>query len=548
MPESSATDPIVLPPKYYLDYFLDLLRFLEKYYSDVLGEPEMDFITQFDELSEDAKCLFLRFSNRKGPGFRVNKLDYEEIKDLSAATYELLENEFITEELPEDYATFNLFLKKELIEAYPELKPYKADPKPELIEHLLLQERSVNELARHEPVVIVEKQETFEFLKLLYFGEYKVPMSEFVVRDVGHVKLERLDENSFSPWCQTRDEAAAFFEISQIKSTIRKALKLFPASAVHPEIESIPWVQFQRYSQSEKALSKIALELGQQLEREKEPELALLYYRLSTKPPSRERQVRILDTLGHKEEATGLAQKMFEEYDNATERIFAKDFLNRPNVRINRSMTTRLRDAPSLSLSPEQGLRVEHLVIQHFQGNGYEAVHAENYLWRNLFGLLYWEELFDQSQDGFHHPLQRASADLYQPDFFKKRAPAFEAKAKTLNTRKKILAKVEHTHEEKFGLASPMVYWHEQMLTYIRPLVEKLQPRQIKGITWEMARNMKENATGFPDLFIWNEQEYFFYEIKSPNDHLSAQQLFWLEQMQHLKINADILRVNYDAS
>lgn len=549
MPESSATGPIILPPKYYLDYFQDLLHFLEKYYSDILGEPEQEFIEQFDTLSEDAKCLFLRFSNRKGPCFRVNKLDYEEIKDIPAATYELLEEGFISEELPEDYATFNLFLKKELIEAYPdELKPFKADPKPELIEHLMLKERSIYEIARQEPVVMVEKQEQFEFLKLLYFGEYKVPMSEFVVRDVGHVKLEKLDENAFRPWCQSREEAAAFFEISQIKSTIRKALKLFPASAIHDEIESIPWTHFQKFSHSEKALSKITLELGQQLEREKEPELALHYYRLSTKSPSKERQVRILDALGYEDEAQTLAADMFENYANATEKIFAKDFLNRPNIRINRSMTARLQNSPSVDLQPQPGLRVEQLVIQHFQETGYDAVHAENFLWRNLFGLIYWEELFDQSQEGFHHPLQRASADLYQPEFFKKRQAAFEAKAQSLNTRKKILSKIESTHDQKYGIAGPMVYWHDNMLDYIRPLIEKLQPKQIKGVTWEMARNMKENATGFPDLFIWNDQEYFFYEIKSPNDHLSAQQLFWLDLMQQLKINADILRVNYEAS
>lgn len=548
MPESPSTGPIILPPKYYLDYFLDLLRFLDNHYGDILGEPEQNFIEQFDELSEDAKCLFLRFSNRKGPSFRVNKLDYEEIKDIPAATYELLEEEFITEELSEEYATFNLFLKKELIDAYPELKPFKADPKPELIEHLLIQEKSIYEITQHEPVVMVEKQEEFEFLKLLYFGEYKVPMSEFVVRDVGHVKLENLDESAFKPWCQSRDEAAAFFEISQIKSTIRKALRLFPASAVHDEIESVPWAHFQQFGHSKKALSKIALELGQQLEREKEPELALRYYRLSTKPPSKERQVRILDALGYEEEAQTLANDMFENYANATERIFAKDYLNRPNIRINRSMTARLQGSPSVDLQPQPGLRVEQLVIQHFQESGYKAVHSENFIWRNLFGLMYWEELFDQSQDSFHHPLQRASADLYQPEFFKKRQAAFEAKAKLLNTRKKILSKLQQTHDEKYGIASPMVYWHEHMLGYLQPLVEKLQPKQIKGITWEMARNMKENSTGFPDLFIWNDTEYFFYEIKSPNDHLSAQQLFWLDLMQQLTINADILRVNYDAS
>lgn len=546
MSESPATGPIVLPPKYYLDYFQDLVAFLESNYAHIIGGPERTFLNDFQSLSEDAQCLFLRFSNRKGPCFRVNKLDYEEIKDIPAATYELLEGGFISEDLPEEYATFNLFLKKELITAYPELEPFRQEKKALLIERLLENESSVDEIAAKEPVVLVEKQEEFEYLKLLYFGEYKVPMTEFVIRDVGHVKLESLDENSFKPWCESRKEARAFFEISQIKSTIRKALKLFPAAIIHDELGEIPWELFQQFQQSEKALSKIAIELGQQLEREKEPELALKYYQLTERHPSRERQVRILDGLGEKPAAEELAQKMATHHTNASEKIFALDFLNRPKVRINRSMTARLVSSPSVDLLPMPGLKVEQLVINHFEASGFNAIHAENFLWRNLFGLLYWEELFDQSQDGFHHPLQRRSNDLYQPEFFSKREAAFTAKARVLNSRKKIKSKINQTHQDKYGIAGPMVYWYEDMLLPLHELVGKLLPRQIKGITWEMARNMKENATGFPDLFIWNENEYFFYEIKSPNDHLSAQQLFWLEIMQELKINADILRVNYN--
>ena len=56
---------------------------------------------------------------------------------------------------------------------------------------------------------------------------------------------------------------------------------------------------------------------------------------------------------------------------------------------------------------------------------------------------------------------------------------------------------------------------------------------------------MKENSAGFPDLFIWNEADYQFYEVKSSNDQLSAQQLFWLDFMASAKIKVDVLRVNY---
>ena len=60
-----------------------------------------------------------------------------------------------------------------------------------------------------------------------------------------------------------------------------------------------------------------------------------------------------------------------------------------------------------------------------------------------------------------------------------------------------------------------------------------------------MSKNLKDNSTGFPDLFVWKENAYYLYEIKSPNDHLSSQQLFWLNFMQSLGIRAKIIRVRY---
>jgi hypothetical protein len=60
-----------------------------------------------------------------------------------------------------------------------------------------------------------------------------------------------------------------------------------------------------------------------------------------------------------------------------------------------------------------------------------------------------------------------------------------------------------------------------------------------------MSKNLKDNSTGFPDLFVWKDKTYHLYEIKSPNDHLSSQQLFWLNFMQSLGIHAKIIRVHH---
>lgn len=133
--------PIELPSKYYLDYFLFLVEFVEKLYGEILNESEQRFIADFRALSEDAQCLFVRFSNRRGLFFRTNKLKYAEIEDIPATLYELEEKEFI-EELSAKHESYseeilNLFTKEEWLKLTPptelSLKPLK---KPDLIRYL----------------------------------------------------------------------------------------------------------------------------------------------------------------------------------------------------------------------------------------------------------------------------------------------------------------------------------------------------------------------------------------------------------------------------
>lgn len=542
-------EKIILPQKYYLDYFLDLIALVQNQYHAILSKEDFEFIEQFQSLSEGAQCLYVRFSNRRGPCYRLGKINYEEILNVKASAEELIAANFASKEIPNDFQAFNIFTKSELQAIFKdELDAPKSLGKNELIEQLLEMNNAHESLLSFEEIVQVEKQFEFEFFKLLYFGSYKAQMTEFVIRDVGHIKLERLDQNLLKPWCQSREEAIAFYEVSELKSSIRKALSLYQAQEIHNEIEGIDWDIFLRFNHSSKALGKIALELGQQLEREKCPHLALKYYQLTDTPPSKERQVRIHDALGEQAVAEELAKDLLVNYQNATEKIFAYDFLRRKNVRINRSMTSKLTGSPVIQLEVQPNVRVEQLVIDHFQTEGYQAIHSENYLWRNLFGLIFWNELFDQSQNDFHHPLQRVSSDLYQIDFLEKKESLIENKLSKLVSKGAIKAQIRSTVKAKEGTSQPFIYWYSNILYDLEALISKLKPMQIRKILLEMARNFKGNSVGFPDLFIWNDDQYFLYEIKSPNDHLSAQQLFWIEFMQELKVNVNILRVEYGSS
>jgi hypothetical protein len=75
-----------------------------------------------------------------------------------------------------------------------------------------------------------------------------------------------------------------------------------------------------------------------------------------------------------------------------------------------------------------------------------------------------------------------------------------------------------------------------------------LTPIQSQAVLKEMSIDPKTRLTGFPDLFVWKKDDYSFYEVKSPNDHLSEKQLFWLQKFETWEINAEIILVEWKST
>ena len=408
---------------------------------------------------------------------------------------------------------------------------------------LELSELDIPILHENDEIAEVLKNEEVEFIKLLFFGYYRGRMTDFVIRDVGNVKIEKLDETKFKPWFQSREEALAVLHISQFRRLVYEVQEAeLPLEEFALEI---PWKEWLKYPRSAKSAEKLLLKIAYYFEQIGELEQALEHYSFTERHPARERKIRILEKLERKDEALKIANEILDQPSNATELTFATDYLNRSGVRINRSMTERLKGAPSISIMKDPDIKVEQATIEYFEEQGWHGFHAENFLWRGVFGLVFWEEIFDESHGSFHQPLQRQPSDLNDEIFFESRAHLLEEKLKMLGTRKKMCKHISNLYEEKDGIANRFVTWHESLLPAILVMIEKVPLRGLKEVLLEMSKNMKENSAGFPDLFLWKNSTYQFYEVKSPNDHLSAQQLFWLGFLEKSKIKVDVLRVNY---
>ncbi len=218
---------VELPPKYYLDNFKSLLEFVEKMYGNILEERESEFISEFNQLSEDAQCLYLRMMNRSKRFFRGNKFCYKEIDICEELWQELIQKDFAIslEEVSADcYVQIaELFTKPELAkigkkraEEIP--KGFSQSKKEEILNFVLENvdfESFKEEITQTDYIIAQGFAEITQFLLFLYFGNLHLNMSEFVIRDLGNSKYEDFEETDFTPFFNTRKDADDKFVVAQ---------------------------------------------------------------------------------------------------------------------------------------------------------------------------------------------------------------------------------------------------------------------------------------------------------------------------------------------
>lgn len=542
---------IVLPPRYYLDHFEYLLRFVEQQYAHILGEEEQTFVRDFRALSTDARCLYLRMSNRKGPLFRVARFAYEEIEALPSALDELYAAGFALPVRPAEAfppaLLLPIYTKNELLELLGTsphaalLRHARTLPKEPLVRWMA----ALPDMATHwhaqaeaECLSSLGRQEAADALRFLFFGNQWQGMSEFVIRDVGHLRFE--EAGQLLPRYTDRAQWVAEWTALRGRHAWTHRLEQDPDEARSFVLE---WVGQQPPAVLAQA-GEWLLEAGLWLERQRHYEDALRMFSLTVLPPSRERQVRILQKIGQTEDAQALARQIAEQPQNAAEYFFAHDFLHPGEKRKAKNSTTIfLKEAEELAVPVGWRYRVEAGVLATLALSGWQGWHIENHLWRSLFGLVFWEEIFAHS---LHQPLQRSPSDFYQPAFWEKRQHLLHQKLERLHSAERLFEHIRLVHDTKVGTANPAVFWHEGLLTLAELACRLMPVAGLHAVLLEMARNLREGLRGFPDLLVWQADGRFeLIEVKSPTDHLAPQQLYWIAFLNRCGLPAKVLRVRW---
>ena len=551
----SENENIVLPPKYYHEYFNYLLDFVKDKYKNILEEKEWRFLRKYYGLTEDAQCLFIRFTNRKGLFFKTGKLAYEELSDISELLIELNQREFI-EQLSGNHKDYiaellHLSTKAEVLKLVSD-KSIKSKSKPEISDWVrdnVSPEVVIETLSALHPLIKINFEYEVTFFKFLFFGNRYMDMTEFVVRDLGFIQYFSQDEDKLVARFETRKDAEDKWMMSDQADLFEKLKKTEIPEALYDWYDTMVNTIQDLSEIAKPGLEKLTLKVARHLERQNALELAVEVYKECSLPIAKERRVRCLVKLKHPEEALALCHDMLANSSNADEHFFAKDFSERilsKSPRRKKLTTEKLHEAERITIPAMYRGNVELGTIEHYLQEGKYAIFSENHLWRGIFGLIFWDIIFDPSLVSFHHPFQRRPSDLHLPDFYEKRKEQIHAHLEGFLEMEDLLLFMGRKFADQEGIANPFVIWMEGMWESIRIATQYIGIEPIKEILVHICKDIVENSRGFPDLFVWDNNGYEFVEVKSPTDNLSNRQLYWLNYFEANGINARVLRVFFE--
>ena len=538
--------PDDLPEGYYLDNFTFLLDFVSRQYCHLLSEQEKQFYSTFQALTLDSRKLFVRLTNRKGPYFRLDKLNYPEVERLGDEIESLVAASLIVPTVPDLESAIRICSKAELLDLDACSEFPQSTKKQDLAEYLL--SGQVNPVqALMIPVVELARTEELTVFKLLFFGNFHQDMTTFVMHElVAPFEQYEIDGNAALFRCREvidelivlRSLSDASYKLMETEGSEEDLLKLIeklPARNIEPVLS-------RRYD-------RMVNQIGRHLERAGRIEEAVGVYCRAQATPARERQARILDRLGKPQAAMKLCSSIIEAPQNEEELEFAQTFGQRlsskhgfaSDVSFNLPVTKIKQTTIQVSRSHNS---VEMCALAYFEDLGDECYYVENSLIRSLFGLCFWDIIYAPVSGAFFNPFQRGPVDLYTSDFVRSRRVLISDRFNELE-KNGPLGLATAIYREKQGVANPFVNWMSVDEQLMETALVKIPSQDLIRMFERLLIDLKNNSSGFPDLIVFDQNSYRMIEIKGPGDKLQKNQARWFRYFLEHSIPAALVNVEY---
>ncbi|TQV77678.1 hypothetical protein FKG95_19120 [Denitrobaculum tricleocarpae] len=537
-----------LPQLYYLTHFQEMLDFVREKYAHVLDRDHHDFLTDFDALDLEAKCLFVRMVNRKGRVFETAKLRYAEIGDLPDAVSKLRTAGFANAVKPQDFEELLQGLSKDALLQLmaPHLETAGAKrswPKAAVLEHARATLR-FEHFARSEAVrcfVVQGRPAALEFLLYLYFGRIEQGVTRFALRDLGLVRTHHFKAD-YEARFETREEATASYfyahRLEDLRSATDETCLLWAR-----EVPSWPQAPCDA---AEELRDSLLHALGSRLEKSGQVDSALAVYSLGGSPLCNERLVRLRYARGERDQVRAMLEAMMAQPASDLEALFAQDFYQRKfKGKRTSALTDRLRAAEVIGVDESLRNAPERGAADYFRRQGYEVFQSENSVWRALFGMLFWEEIYCEAGASLHNAFERLPQSLKSGGFYEAFRERIEAKLARLQNPASALQTLLSSLSTNYGTPNGIFRWRPTITDWLGPFLQKAPPEALASVLREMCKDYMGRKDGFPDLMLWNDSDLRFIEIKSAGDQIRRNQLMQLDLLARAGFTVEVKRVEW---
>ncbi|MEE4360781.1 MAG: VRR-NUC domain-containing protein [Pseudomonadales bacterium] len=534
------------PHDYYLGKLELLLDWVCRHHGALLDASARGFHASFLRLPRGARRLWVRLVLRRGPAFRVDGLDYEEVPDRDHALIALMLAGLVRVE-PAPGPRSRLMTVPEL-GAW--LRAAGCAPQRGAGRGALLEDAErllAAQPARGEslPAVVVRQQDgTLDLFRLLFFANRRQDLTEFILEDVGVLRYVPVEATPGLPWTSAVEARHALAihaaadalhdQDGASEADLRRLQTCLADPAPDGESEARRW----------RALARLGRRLAARGDRE--GELACLL--AAAGPPARERAVRLLVASGRSDDAAALLAAMAAAPSDAGEARFACRFdLVSGRCRPERRRSARWAvDRVCLPGAMARG-RVETTAAALYEQRGSQAFHLEGRTMGLLFMLGCWDIVFAPRPGAFVQPFQAGPLDLFSPDFAPARRAMLERRLDDIARDRFDLAAFLATWDRWVGTVNALLPWRCFTRAMVASIIGCIAPAQRRALCAHVAAHPLRARRGFPDLTVIGGAAgcVAFAEIKGPGDQLRPEQREWLDFLHGEGLRARVLEVRW---
>ena len=528
-----------LPTFYYHEHFTEMLDFVAAHYAHAFRPEHAAFVQDFRKLPKQAQCLYVRLVNRKGRVFSRQRLRYPELGELPPLLDVLTAQGWVDTPGAKHFDEMLGFLTRD--DLYRVLLPRFAGlarsmKKAQLVAFARENMQAIDfmEALDTDRVLVQGRADEVSYLLFLYFGRIRNGLSQFTMRDLGLVRTQSLGD-AYEPRFDDRAEA----QENYFYATRLHHLEQFRVA----DTEDWPEPNF---SSSSRLRDELAYRAGRELEKAGDTAASLRLYEAGESAQCSERVVRLLLVSDRRREAQQYLERCLDDPRSDEEWLVARDLYERKFRKKRTSDSTDLlRAGDVVEIDESRSGAPERAVVEHFENLGCEAYRSENLLWRTLFGLLFWDELFGNEDAAMSSPFDFLPTSLASGRFYEQHAATIQAKLASLDDSATAERAVLMTSTHHYGKANGVFRWRETMNDAVIALLRHAPPTSIARILEQMARDYEQHRYGYPDLLVIDEDGPRFVEVKTEGDQLRRNQVLRIRQLREAGFRAGVVRVRW---